>query len=460
MAGLFDTGGSILVFLAVLLVLVIWHELGHFTTAKLFKVTVQEFGVGYPPKVFGKMFRGTEYTVNLLPLGGFVRMVGEEDPNEPGSLASKTVLQRLIVLSAGSAMNAILPIILLTGMAMVPREVLVQPVVVGTVAEGSPAASQGVKPGDQIIKINGRDIRGPQDLAYNLQLNAGTNVELTLRREGGSGIVREPRQTLTVTVPMDYPGSFESSGIAPGGMLVTIEDVAAGSPAEAAGMRAKDVLVSVGGESVTSTRAVQAAIAKSLDKPVSVEVQREGQKLTLSVTPRSNPPDGQGATGVRIAVLSSTPGEVVQQSYGFPEALGHGLQQTFDMPVMMKNFIVGGLTAPKKSSQPDTGPALTGPIGIAQVTSEVAKLGGLAGLILLTAQLSMNLAIMNILPIPALDGGRVVFVLLEWVRRGRRVSPRVEGYVHAAGMAVLLALIVIISIGDIQRIIGGGSVIR
>jgi regulator of sigma E protease len=460
MAGLFDTGGSILVFLAVLLVLVIWHELGHFTTAKLFKVTVQEFGVGYPPKVFGKMFRGTEYTVNLLPLGGFVRMVGEEDPNEPGSLASKSVLQRLIVLSAGSAMNAILPVILLTGMAMVPRQVLVQPILVGTVAEGSPAASQGIKPGDQIIKMNGRDIRGPQDLAYNLQLNAGTTAELTLRREGSTGIVREPRQTLTARVPLDYPSGFESAGIAPGGMSVTIEDVAAGSPAEVAGIRMKDVLLSVGGEVVASTRAVQAAIAKSLDKPVSVEVQRDGQKLTLSVTPRSNPPEGQGAAGIRIAVLSSTPGEVVEQAYGFPEALGSGLQQTFDMPVMMKNFIVGGLTAPKRSSQPDSGPALTGPIGIAQVTSEVAKLGGLTGLILLTAQLSMNLAIMNILPIPALDGGRVVFVLLEWVRRGRRVSPRVEGYVHAAGMAVLLALIVIISIGDIQRIIGGGSVIR
>ncbi len=460
MAGLLDTGGSILVFLAVLLVLVVWHELGHFTTAKLFKVKVEEFGVGYPPKVFGKMFRGTEYTVNLLPLGGFVRMVGEENPQEPGSLASKSILQRLIVLSAGSAMNAILPVILLTGLAMAPRQVLVQPIVVGAVSDGSPAASQGIQPGDQIMRMNDREIRGPQDLAYNLQLNAGTTVELMLRREGSDGIVRAPRQTFTARVPIEYPGTFDASGIAPGGMLVTIEDVAAGSPAAAAGVQAKDVLVSVGGEPVTSTRGVQAAIARSLDKAVSFELKRDGQPLTLTVTPRSNPPEGQGAAGVRIAVLSNTPGEIVEQSYALPDALGSGLQQTLDMPVMMKNFIVGGLTSTRKSGQPDTGPALTGPIGIAQVTSEVAKLGGLTGLILLTAQLSMNLAIMNILPIPALDGGRVVFVLLEWVRRGRRVSPQVEGYVHAAGMAVLLALIVIISIGDIQRIIGGGSVIR
>jgi regulator of sigma E protease len=445
MSGIFDASGNVLVFLAVLLLLVVWHELGHFVTAKLNGVTVLEFGVGYPPKLFGKMFRGTEYTVNMLPLGGFVRMVGEEDPTEKGSLASKGILPRIIVLSAGSAMNAILPVILLTAAFMIPKQVALQPVVVGAVAAESPAGRQGVQPGDQILRINERDIRSQQDLAYNLQLNAGSIVQLTLK-SGDSQRFAD--------VPIEFPGTLEGSGISFTG-TVLIQAVAPGSPAADAGMQPGDQIVRVGNEPVASTRDVQVATAKQAGAPVSFELQREDQPITVTVTPRRDPPPGQGATGITIAAASPTPPQIVTESLPLFEAVGSAARRSADYLTLFRNGIYSMFVSQTKSS----GPAVTGPIGIAQATGEVAK-AGLLPLLEWTALLSMNLAIMNILPIPMLDGGRVLFVVIEWLRRGRRISPQREGFVHALGFAALMTLIAVVSFFDIQRILGGGGVIR
>lgn len=354
--------GTILPFLGVLLVLVIVHELGHFITAKIAGVTVQEFGFGYPPKLFAIKLKGTDYSVNLLPLGGFVKLLGEEDPSETGSLASRSPLTRLIILGAGPFMNALLPIFLLTASFMIPRDVVTGQVVIQAVAPDSPAEMAGIQPADAILRINDRDIKSTVDVGYNIQLNLGSQIEMTLKRGTETKVVR--------------------------------------------------------------------------------------------VAPRWSPPEGQGPTGITIGMPEP---HVMSESLSPVNALGAGVRQTSDLLSLTKNGLLS-LFAGKPSTS--DAPAVTGPIGIAQATGEVAQGGGLQALLQWTAGLSINLAILNILPIPMLDGGRMFFVLLEWVRRGKRVPPEREGLVHMIGFVVLMIFIAWVSIQDVQRIIEGVSIFR
>ncbi len=347
-------------FFAVLLVLVMVHELGHFVTAKLAGVTVQEFGFGYPPRLAGLRFKGTLYSFNLLPLGGFVKMLGEEDPSETKSLAAQSVPTRLIILGAGAFMNAVLPVFLLTVSLMIPQQSFEGPVRIDEVAPGSPADKAGLQPGDIVLKVNDRSIEVPPDVRYNIQLNLGSSIEMTVQRGNETKVVR--------------------------------------------------------------------------------------------MVPRWEPPSQEGPTGIKIIMR---PEEVREVTIARPiqRALWEGLRGTFDMLTLFKNGIYSAII-----NRSGPGPAVTGPIGIAQGTGEVAR-AGIGPLLEWTAFLSMNLAIFNILPIPMLDGGRIVFVLLEAVRRGRRVPPEREGMVHAIGFAVLMAFVVIVTVADIQRITGGGSLI-
>lgn len=348
---------SILAFAGVLILLVIAHELGHFITAKLSGVVVQEFGLGFPPRLFAIKWRGTEYSLNALPIGGFVKMLGEEDPSEPGSLASKSIPIRLVVLAAGATMNALLPIVLFSISFMVPQQVAVGQVEVQKVQPGSPAELAGVQPGDRILEINDRRIQNSRDLAYNIQLNLGS--------------------------------------------------------------------------------------------PTTLLVETQGQRHPVRLVPRWNPPEGEGATGMLIDMANP---QVVLQAYPFWEAVPLGVRTSFDTFTLAKNEITGWFVRGQA-------PRIAGPIGIAQMTGEVVRFGWVP-LLEFTALISMNFAVINILPLPALDGGRIFFVLIEAVRRGKRIPPEREGFVHLVGFVLLLALMAIISYFDIMRIIRGEDLFR
>lgn len=349
---------SIVAVIFVFALIVLAHELGHFTAAKLSHVKVEEFGLGYPPRLFGIKRGETTYSINLIPLGGFTKMAGEEDPKVPGSLASKSRKTRIFVLAAGALVNAILPVLLFSIALMLPHTVVTGTVVVNQVAPDSPAAQAGMQVGDVILSVNGHKVNNTGDLGLYTQLNLGREMRVELRRPDGS----------TVTV-------------------------------------------------------------------------RE--------TPRWKPPADQGATGIQVGYLGDP--TVARVSEPFWRAIPHGVVQTWQTLVLFKNGILGLIFGAQ-------GLAVTGPVGIAQLTGEAAQ-QGVSVLLQFAGFLSLNLAIINILPLPALDGGRIVFVLIEWVRGGRRISPRTEGIVHLLGFALLIALAIAITYQDIARIISGGSVV-
>ena len=346
---------TILAFLAVLVVLIIAHELGHFSTAKAFGVKVEEFGVGFPPRLLSFKKGETRYSLNVIPLGGFTKMVGEVDPSETRSLASKSIWVRILVLSAGSLMNFLLPLLLFSIAFMVPYNVLIGQVTVEEVLPNSPAAIAGLQPEDTIISINGKQLNSTLDLSREIQLNLGKESTMVISHS----------------------------------------------------------------DSVTE------------------EVQ---------LTPRWRPPEGQGAIGILVKTANPT---IVSQREPFWRAIPLGVKKCIETFVLFKNGILS-LFIGTATFQ------VGGPVAIAQMTGEVAR-AGISPLLEFAAFLSINLAIINIFPLPALDGGRIIFVLLEWIRRGKRISPKIEGLIHGIGFALLIAAMLAVTYQDIIRIVSGGS---
>ena len=344
---------SIVSFLAVIVVLILAHELGHFVTAKLTRVGVQEFGLGFPPRLLSIKRGETIYSLNAIPIGGFVKMAGEEDPNVPRSLASKSIPTRLLVLGAGSLMNLLLPLLLLSIAFMVPHDTLIGQVTVEEVAPNSPAAEAGIEPGDILLSINGKPVQNVSDLSRYLYANLGSKVTVLVERSDS-----------------------------------TIEEV--------------------------------------------------------QLVPRWKPPEEQGAMGVLVSTADPT---VISQSYPFWKAIPLGAGRCLEIFVLFKNGIISMIIGAVPVE-------VTGPVGIAQLTGEVAK-AGISPLLELAAFISINLGLVNIFPIPALDGGRIVFVLLELVRRGKRVSAKTEGLIHTIGFFLLIGAILAITYQDIIRIVSG-----
>ena len=348
---------TILSFIAVLLVLILAHEFGHFITAKAFGVRVDEFGLGFPPRLLSVRRGETRYSLNAIPLGGFVKMAGEEDPKVSRSLASKGIGIRLLVLSAGSLMNLLLPLLLFSIAFMIPHNLVNGQVMIEEVNSDSPAARAGIEPGDTLLSVNGKPVNNTSDLHRYIQLNLGNEITILTKHSDS-----------------------------------TTEDI--------------------------------------------------------QVIPRWKPPEGQGAIGVLVTTANPT---IVSQSEPFWRAIPSGVNALIETFILFKNGIISMIIG----SAPV---ALAGPVGIAQLTGEVVK-AGISPLLEFAAFLSLNLAIINLFPLPALDGGRIAFVLLEWVRRGKRVSAKREGLIHAIGFALLMVAFIALTYQDIARIIGGDSLI-
>lgn len=343
---------GLLTFFLVLATLILVHELGHFSVAKLMRVRVEEFGLGFPPRVKSWRHGGTLYSLNAIPVGGFVKMLGENGEDaDPDSFGSKAPWQRLLILVAGPAMNLLLAVAVFFFVSLhgTPRGLTI----ITGVAPGSPAAQVGLQRGDRIVSVDGQAVHYYEDVA--------------------------------------------------------------------------------------------AAIGKHLGQRVELNVQRGNQIVPVTLVPRRHPPADQGAMGVMLQ-------DTTIVSYGPNQA---GRQAVSDVGAMATSLpmIVQAISQHGADS-------VQGPIGIARITTSVVQnaphQGGVDSVLQLVAILSANLGVLNLLPIPALDGGRIVFVLISWLRR-RNLDPELEGLIHMAGMAALLLLIVVISYHDVLRWVTGGS---
>jgi regulator of sigma E protease len=361
---------AVIPFFIILVILVVVHELGHFLTAKWFGVKVLEFGIGYPPKLFGKKIGDTEYTFNVLPLGGFVRLLGEEDPSDPRSLAAQAHWKRIVVMAAGSFMNVLLPVLLFAISYMIPQEVPAGLAQVTYVWPESPAERAGVRQGDIILAVNGREVENVSEAAYLIRLNQGETMTWRLRQQGEQG----------------------AQSVAGGGTLIEVD-----------------------------------------------------------VRARWAPPQGQGPTGISLGQR----GDFTEtQQLPIWEAIPRGFRATLESLVLARNQVISWIAARQRPE------GITGPVGIAQVTGEVVEQAGWVRLFELAALLSINLAVLNILPLPMLDGGRILFVVIEMLRGGRRIAPEREALVHFIGFVVLIGLVIVISVFDVMRIFRGEALIR
>ena len=341
---------NLLAFVVILSLMMALHELGHFIFARLTGITVLEFGFGLPPRIWGKRKGGVLYSINAIPFGAFVKMLGEEDPQAPGSFASKPRRVRALVLAAGPGMNFLLAV-----------------------------------------------------LAFAIAFMIG--------------------------IP----------GLQPSGP-VKLADISAGSPADAAGLQSGDQVVAFDGQPV-DVQAFRQLTQSHVGQQVQLSVLRDNSSQTVTLTPRPNPPQGQGSLGV---VLGSN---YIDRSPPWT-AVGLGTVQAaraVGVVLMVPKLLLEGAITPS-----DARPI--GLPGMAQLTSQAVEdavdTGFWFPVFMLTGMFSAGLAVANMLPIPALDGGRLFFVLVEWLR-GRRIAPEREAAVHFVGIVVLLALMLIISANDI-----------
>lgn len=372
---------TVIVFILTLLILVLVHELGHFIAAKKAGVKVEEFGFGLPPKIISKRFGETIYSLNLLPIGGFVRLLGEDETNtevleNERSFWAKSVTKRMMIVVAGVAMNFILAVVLfwivLAGQGFKEEIPLFFPfkfigvnqvnetvILVGNVAKKSPAELVGIKQGERIIKLNDLPVMDSEKLVESIQKNSGEAI------------------TLTVVNPQD-------------------------------------------------------------------------QARQIDVVPRTSPPKGEGPLGISLGTVT-----IAKLTYDTPmQKITSGLTHSYNF--MVYSFQIFGNLISESMQTKNMAPiseTVSGPVGITKLAGTVLQTKDpILPYLNLIGLLSLNLAVINILPYPALDGGRLLFLLIEFITR-KKVNARLEKAIHTAGMVSLLILVVIVTFSDIRKLI-------
>ena len=426
---------TLLAFLFVLGVLVFVHELGHFLAARRLGVRVLTFSLGFGPKLL-KVRRGdTEYCVSAIPLGGYVKMAGEnpDDPRtgRPDEFLSKTKWERFQILIMGPAMNIILAVVVMAIVLAQGAEVPIyqdQPPIVGAVTPGSPAEGVGIQRGDRILTVAGDDVDTWDDLFIAVGTRPDRDVALTLVRGG---------QTRSVTVRTVSETRFEIGNI---GVLPDINpivaSVIAGTPAERAGLKAGDLVLAVNGERmVTRTQFIE-AISRNPEREIEMTIERGEQELRITATPYKEGDRGMLGLYVAEPTRSFTPGPL--------EAIQLSVQRNIEFSGLIFKTLGGlfvGETSPRQ---------LMGPVAIAQLSGESAQAGWIA-LFTLMASISLNLGLLNLLPIPVLDGGHILIMALEGVAR-RDFSMAVKEKMLLAGFVLLMMLMVTVIYNDLTRI--------
>lgn len=425
-----DIATNLFAVVVVLGFLIFAHESGHFMFAKLFRVKVLVFSFGFGKRLFGFKKGDTDYRVSLIPLGGYVRMAGdnpeENTEGNPEEFLSKPKWQRFLILFAGPAMNVLIAIAFIAAIAMVGTEQLVTKPIIGEVLPDKPAAKAGLQTGDRIVRINNEPIDDFDDIRMIVSMNAGTPLRVVYERNGV--------QSTTTLTPEREDGDFGPVGRAgiQYGLEPVIGRVEPDSPAAVAGLRAGDRILSVNGQPVRALDDYARASDKAKTRPVELVVARGGEQTTLRVEPSADP----NAAAWR-GVLPQT--KLLKLSF-FP-ALRFSVQENFRM-VKLTFAAVGRLFRPEGSMK-----ELSGPINIARISGEMLRRGWIE-FVGLMAMISLQLGIMNLLPIPVLDGGHIMILLIEGIAR-RELSLRVKERIQQAGFAVLATLMLVVLYNDV-----------
>jgi regulator of sigma E protease len=425
-------------------VMILIHELGHFWAARYFKVRVEVFSFGFGPRLFGFKRGDTDYRFSAILFGGYVKMVGEQagddQADDPNSVLSKPRWQRLIIAFAGPAMNILLAIGLLTGLYMVKFQKIEEPKIRGVIGEvepGSPAAKAGIKEGDRIVTFDGEDNPTWEDIMYKEVGSAYKSVSVTIDRDG-------KKFDTAVTPMMD-----EKMGIGKIGWServdVEVGNVAPGMPAEKVGLKRGDLLVSVNGEPIRSQSKLKDVINSEAGKPVNLGYERDGKIETVEVTPTFTSADGENLWLIGVNIRPRF--KIITTKLSFTEALAESVKQNQKGATMIVGFLKSIVERRASAKQ------LSGPIGIAQLSGEAAR-EGVSAFLVLMSMVSLNLAIFNLLPIPILDGGVILMLLVEMTLR-RDLSIQVKEAVIKVGFVFLMMITVFVLYNDIAKILPG-----
>jgi regulator of sigma E protease len=449
---------SVVAFIILIAVMVVVHEFGHFAVAKFFKVRVEAFSLGFGPRLFGHVYGDTDYKVCLLPLGGYVKMAGENFSElsdaaagtatvapieDPGALTSHPRWQQMLIGVAGPVANFVLAFVLMAFYFTFINEVpSIQPIVVEWVTEGSVAAQAGIAPGDVIR--NFASIENPSLATISDDLTRGTNqtVPLTVERDG---------KRIPLSLSLKSEGKGKRTDTSKIGLFlqlvknpIKIESVVSDAPAARAGLRGGDLILAIDGHAFHTLDPMVAYLQAGNGKPVTLTVSRNGQTIAPVLV---NPSNQNGDSAWRLGFTYEPPTDI--PTHNEPMPLFTAVAESKDFCVDSSSMIFGvlkGLFAHKVSMT-----QLAGPVGIARMAGDAAESKGWTYKFGLAAMISLNLGVLNLLPFPILDGGMILFLLIESVIR-RNINIDVKERIYQGAFVMLIAFFAFVLFNDVSKL--------
>ena len=425
--------------------MILIHEFGHYAAAKYFGVRVEVFSIGFGKRLVGFTRGGTDYRISAVPLGGYVKMSGEnpmdDRTGDPGEFLSHPRWQRFIVALAGPAMNIMLAVALLTGVYMVHYEYpadLDEPAVVGWVNPNTPAEKAGIQPGDKIVRVD--EISNPTWEQVRVKDALSPNQPLKY------GIERAGKVTEKILVPEPYgPNQYGDMGWVPQEPSTTLTLVEPGMPAATAGIKVGDQILTANGKDIPQLGVLIQMLSRTKDQPLNLVVLRNDQKLNFTVTPTLAPAGATQEPAYRIGV-ASVPTKVVKLN--FSQALGRSLSDNKKSSFLILELLQKMVQRKVSMRQVD------GPIGIGSAVGAAAREEGWTPLLLITAAISLNLGIMNLLPIPILDGGVILLLFIEGLMQ-KEISLPIKERIYQAAFVFLVLFAVMVIYNDLVKTLPG-----